>query len=348
VVAAVKDELPPIPGHLSQHNTRGNRLLLGALQEVFPVVEKTLADTPPHRVAIVVGTSNSGIREGELALAHHRRHGAFPPAYHYAQQELGSPSMFLADFLRTRGPAYTISTACTSSARAFISAKRLLAADLADVVIVGGADSLCRMTLGGFDSLSALSRGGCRPFAAGRDGITIGEAAAVFILGKSPAPIRLAGFGESSDAHHMSAPDPTGAGAEAAIRQAAQSAGVGEAGEVAYVNLHGTGTPLNDSMEAAAIHRVFGDRVPCSSTKHLTGHTLGTCGALEADIACTLLENPGLPLPNQQLTADSTDPALPDIHLLRADASEHLRGKKILSTNFAFCGNNTALLFSTE
>lgn len=233
----------------------------------------------------------------------------------------------------------TISTACSSSARAFITARRLLASGQADVALVGGADSLCGLTLNGFDSLESLSEQHCQPFAAGRDGINIGEGAALFLVSLEPAPLALLGDGESSDAWHISAPHPQGEGAERAMRIALARAGL-EAEQVGYVNAHGTATRLNDEMESRALARLFPNKVPVSSTKVLTGHTLGAAGATEAALCCLLIER-GLPLPPQGETAD---PALAPIALVQEQGPVDI----IMSNSFAFGGNNVSLIFGKE
>lgn len=341
-VGAVQASLPTLPPELAQHDSRNNRLLLAALAQIRPQLQGWLDRVGPERVAVVVGTSTSGIEEGTAALAAFRQQGTIPGTYHYCQQELGEPALFLAALLGIRGPCYTLSTACSSSARAFISAQRLLAADLADVVLVGGADSLCQLTINGFASLESLSAGICSPFAASRDGINIGEAAALCLLTREPGPVALLGAGESSDAYHISAPHPEGVGAEAAMAMALSQAGI-SANELGYINLHGTGTRLNDEMEAKAVWRLCGASVPCSSTKHLTGHTLGAAGATEAALAWLMLTR-GLMLPAQRLTPEQRDATLAPIDLLLAP--RELAKPVILSNSFAFGGNNVSLLLA--
>lgn len=338
MVGAVQGELPSIPSELAVHNSRNNRLLLAALGQIRACVEQWRAKVGSERIAIVLGTSTSGIDEGIQALAAE----TVPAGYHYCQQELGSPALFLADYLGVHGPAYTLSTACSSSARAFISAQRLLAADMADVVLVGGADTLCGLTLNGFYSLESLAAAICAPFARDRDGINIGEAAALCLLTREAGPVALLGAGESSDAYHVSAPHPEGFGAEAAMRMALEQGGV-QPEQVGYINLHGTGTRLNDSMEAKAVHRLFGDKVPCSSTKALTGHTLGAAGATEAALAWLLLSE-DLPLPHQAYPASERDESLAPIDLLLAP--QPLARPLVLSNSFAFGGNNVSLLLA--
>ncbi len=338
-VGRVEGELPAIPAALAPYASRNNQLLLAALAQIRHALGEALATFGPARVGLVLGTSTAGIGEAELAAAAARRGEAVPLVFDYRQQELGSPSEFLARHLGLEGPAYTLSTACSSSARAFISGQRMLAAGLVDAVLVGGADSLCGLTLNGFDSLESLSGTLCQPFDNGRQGINIGEGAALFLLSRQPAPLALLGVGESSDAWHISAPHPDGVGAEAAMGMALAQAGLTPE-QVGYINLHGTATRLNDAMESQAVYRLFGDRVPCSSTKPLTGHVLGAAGAIEAALACLLLER-ALPLPPQRVMTG--DPALAPIRLV--SGTTPLATPRILSNSFAFGGNNVSLLF---
>ncbi|UNP87809.1 beta-ketoacyl-ACP synthase [Aeromonas encheleia] len=314
-VGRVSAALPPVPAALSAYDSRNNRLLLAALAQIRPGFDELKARLGADRIAIVLGTSTSGIAEAEVAVAAAQAGQPLPAGFDYRQQELGSPSEFLARHLALTGPAYTLSTACSSSARAFISGQRLLAAGLADAVIVGGVDSLCGLTLNGFDSLESLSLARCRPFAAERCGINIGEGAALFLLSRERAGLALLGTGESSDAWHISAPHPEGLGAEAAMRMALLQGGI-EAKALDYINLHGTATKLNDEMESKALARLFGagETAPCSSSKMLTGHTLGAAGAIEAALCCLLMEQ-ALPPPPQ---GEAQDPALAPIRLVRA------------------------------
>jgi 3-oxoacyl-[acyl-carrier-protein] synthase-1 len=236
---------------------------------------------------------------------------------------------------------YTISTACSSSAKAFASAARLFAAGFCDAAIVGGVDSLCLLTLNGFDALESLSPERCNPFSANRRGINIGEGACVFVVSRRPSAIRLCGVGESSDGYHISAPDPSGRGAEAAIRAALADAGA-HPGDVGYVNLHGTATPKNDEMESEVMARVFGLDVPCGSTKSLIGHTLGAAGAQELGLCWLLLGDVNaarrLPAHGWDGVRDSR---VPPINLVGAGAS--FEREVFVSNSFAFGGSNAAL-----
>ncbi|WP_311790751.1 MULTISPECIES: beta-ketoacyl-[acyl-carrier-protein] synthase family protein [Pantoea] len=333
-LGAVEGELPAVPPHLAAHNTRNNQLLLAALAQIRPELDAAVEKHGAGRVAIVLGTSTSGVDEGD------RYRRAPYSDYHYQMQELGDPSRFLANYLQLDGPAYTISTACSSSARAIISGQRLIAAGLADVALVGGADSLSRMPINGFDSLMSLSEQRCAPFSRERNGISVGEGAALMLLTREPQPLTLLGAGESSDAWHMSAPHPEGEGAQRAMQMALNSAGI-TAQEVGYINLHGTATPLNDQIESRVVHRLFGNEVPSSSTKHLTGHTLGAAGVIEAALAALILRD-GLPLPPQDFSMTTQDESLPDCGLLLA--RQRLQKPVIASNSFAFGGNNSCLI----
>ena len=326
--------------------SRNNRLLALALEQVRPALEEALARVGPHRVACVLGTSTSGIGEAEEAVGRFHREGALSPGFHYAQQELGSPAAFISHQTGVRGPSYVISTACSSSAKALASAARLLNAGLADVVLAGGVDSLCAFTVAGFAALDSASRERCNPLSKNRKGINIGEAAALFLVGHE-GPVRLAGWGESSDAHHMSAPDPTGRGAREAIEQALGRAQV-RPHEVGYVNLHGTATPQNDAMESRAVADTVGLEVPVSSTKPLTGHTLGAAGALEAALSyLTLVDNPQGRLPPHWWDGER-DEALPPLRVVLPEGALGQPPRAVLSNSFAFGGNNAALVFARE
>lgn len=332
--------LPVIPASLASHRSRNNQLLMAALQQIRPDVDRAIAQYGSSRVAVIMGTSTSGIAEGEDAVQCSQRTGTLPSEYHYQQQELGDPSQFLRKLLDLNGVAYTLSTACSSSARAIISGQRLIAAGLADVALVGGADSLCRMPINGFASLEALSEGRCTPFAADRDGINIGEGAAMILLTREPAQVALLGVGESSDAWHMSAPHPQGEGAERAMVMALEQAGM-TGDDLGYINLHGTATEQNDRVEGQVIQRLFGNKVPCSSTKHLTGHTLGAAGATEAALGWLILTR-NLPLPPQDFSTSAVDASLAEIGLVTQP--QLLTKATILSNSFAFGGNNASIL----
>ncbi|WP_325891700.1 beta-ketoacyl-[acyl-carrier-protein] synthase family protein [Grimontia sp. NTOU-MAR1] len=344
IVGRVMEDLPEIPAQFQHQQTRNNRLALSAILQIQGAVETAIEKYGEDRVAVIVGSSTSGISNGEVALSEQLQTGALPENYHYCQQELSNLSDFISNYFGLSGPSYVVSTACSSSGKVFLSAKRLLQSGMADAVIVGGADTLCRLTLNGFHGLESVSSGLCRPFEEGRDGINIGEAAAFMLLSlerpEEAEPIALLGAGDSSDAHHISAPDPEGRGAEEAMLKALTEAGLSP-DKIGYVNAHGTATPLNDAMESKAISRVLGNDVPVSSTKPLTGHTLGAASAIEAAICWQILRhNLTLPVPAEQVGRD------PDIAPIRlVSAGERLEKHAILSNSFAFGGNNVSLIF---
>ncbi|MCO5413765.1 beta-ketoacyl-[acyl-carrier-protein] synthase family protein [Ralstonia mojiangensis] len=333
-------ELEP-PEHLSAYDCRNNRLLLVALAQIQSAVERARTQYGPRRIGIVLGTSTSGVDAAEAALRHAKEHGNLPDAFDYRQMEIGTLAPFAAAALGTTGPAYTVSTACTSSAKAFASARRLLQLNLCDAVVVGGADSLCELTLQGFASLESTSAARTNPMSRNRAGINIGEGAAVFLMTREQGPVRLAGVGESSDAHHISAPDPTGAGAEGALRAALADAGV-DASAIGYVNLHATATRKNDEMEAHLMARVFPTGVPTSGTKPLTGHTLGAAGATELGFAWLTLADEGITLPCHIWDGEA-DPALPTLDLIE-DTCRLGSGRYVMSNSFAFGGSNASLI----
>jgi 3-oxoacyl-[acyl-carrier-protein] synthase-1 len=339
MVGRVTEPLPALPETLASLDCRNNRLLAAALDQIAPAVAAVRDAVGPHRIAVLIGTSTSGIAEGEAAIQALHRQGRLPAAFHYRQQEIGTTAEFAARYLGLSGVRYTISTACSSSANAVCSAQRLLDSGRCDAAIVGGADSLCQLTLNGFDALESLSPEICNPFSANRKGLNIGEGACVFLMTRSPAPVRLFGVGESSDGHHLSAPDPDGRGAEAAIRAALAAAQL-EPHQIDYVNLHGTATHKNDEMESRVMARVFSE-TPCGSTKPLIGHTLGAAGAQELGLCWLLLqENEGRRLP-QHLWDGVKDHSLPDINL--ATGGERWTRGLFVSNSFAFGGSNTAV-----
>ena len=314
---------------------------LEALGPTFVKLGQMLS-TRPDMVPVEFATALERMQEKVAEIPVERIHAI-------VEQELGAPASFLADWLGLSGPVYSLSTACTSSARALLSAHRLLQQGLCDAVLCGGVDSLCRLTLNGFSALEAISAERCNPFSANRHGINIGEGAALFVMTKEPvanaSSIALLGGGASSDAHHISAPEPTGAGAQAAMRKALASANVA-AQEIDYLNLHGTATQHNDAMESLAVQALFPQGVACSSTKPLTGHTLGAAGALEAAF-CWLSLSPynsdGLLPPH--LWDGQADPTLPRLPLVDADTRlRRAQGRRLMSNSFAFGGSNLSLI----
>lgn len=342
VVGKVLSKLPNIDARFIHKNTRNNRLALSSLLQIETQIKDAIKQFGSDRIAVVVGTSTSGISDGEQAIANISETGVLPSDYHYHQQEVGNLGQFVADYFELEGPAYTVSTACSSSGRTFLSARRLLNSGLVDAVIVGGSDSLCKLTLNGFHCLEALSSDACLPFSANRKGINIGEASAFMLLSKqkNKSGLALLGAGDSSDAHHISAPHPDGKGAIEAMQKALNDAQL-KPTDIGYINAHGTATKLNDDMEAKAIYSVFSDTVPVSSTKPLTGHTLGAASIVEAFICCLLLtEKIDLP---KQINDGEFDPALADVNFVKEP--QKLKHPAILSNSFAFGGNNLSLIF---
>jgi 3-oxoacyl-[acyl-carrier-protein] synthase I len=344
-VGAVTATLPELPQELLSYRCRNNQLMLAALIQIRDEIELLQNKVDPDRIAIVLGTSTSGIAETEIAFEHYVRSGDWPKNFDYRQHEAGGLAEFTARYLGLSGPAYTIATACSSSAKVFASARRLIASGICDAAIIGGSDSLCQMTVNGFNALEALSLERCVPFSANRAGINIGEGAAAFIMTRDEAGVNLLGVGETTDGYHISAPDPSGDGAVAAMKQALADASLSPE-DIAYINLHGTGTVLNDVMEGKAVSSVFPPDTPCSSTKAMTGHMLGAAGAVEAAILWLSLNsgyNPGVLAPH--LWDGVQDPEIPVLNLVEPGAEFQMGTKTaMLSNSFAFGGNNASLV----
>lgn len=343
-VAGVDDIV--LPDALAEYDCRNSRLaLLGLQQDGFmAAVEAAIGRYGRQRVAVLLGTSTSGILESEQAYRHRNpATGALPDAFNYrTTHNTYSVAGFVRSVFNLEGPAAVVSTACSSSAKVFASAARMIEAGLVDAAIVGGVDSLCLTTLYGFNSLELLSPRPCRPFDAERDGISIGEAAAFILLERAASTldvdaVLLLGAGESSDAHHMSSPHPEGLGAQMAMSAALKSAGL-TPGDIDYINLHGTATPSNDAAEGKAVAALFADRVPCSSTKGATGHTLGAAGGLEAILGALALQQ--LVLPGGVNTVN-IDPAIPIQYL---NANRPGTPQRVLSNSFGFGGTNCSLV----
>ncbi|NQE49444.1 beta-ketoacyl-[acyl-carrier-protein] synthase family protein [Herbaspirillum rubrisubalbicans] len=345
--AVAEDTVLPDDSHLPlRERSRNNRLALAALQGIRPQVDAAIARYGAQRLAIVLGTSTSGIAEGETAFSQRGASGNFPAGYHYGQQELGSPAIALQLTLGTSGPVYVQSSACASSGKAIASAARLLNMGLCDAVLCGGVDTLCEFTIAGFTALESVSAQRCNPLSLHRQGINIGEGAALFLLTREPASVELSGWGESSDAYHISAPDPEGKGAQLAIREALRRAGL-EPAQIDYINLHGTATAQNDAMESHVVQTLFGLNVPVSSTKPFTGHTLGAASAIEAGLCWLLMQddNPDGRLP-PHLWDGVADPALPALQPVVLGQCLGRPLRHVLSNSFAFGGSNVALVFS--
>lgn len=334
----------PLPARLAGFECRNHRLAWLALQQ-DGFEEAVAAAARRHgrdRVAVVIGTSTSGILETEAAYRHRDpMTGRLPKDFCYRRtQNTFAAAEFVRAALHVGGPALAISTACSSSAKVFASAARMLAAGWCDAAVVGGADSLCLTTLHGFHALELVSDEPCRPADRDRKGISIGEAAGFALLERAvPGELSplLLGYGESADAFHMSSPHPGGLGAALAMAECLTRAGR-EPDGVGFTLLHGTATRTNDSAEDCALATVLGERAKCSSVKGFTGHTLGAAGILNAVIACLCLEEGFLP---PSLNTRTVDPDFSGWVLLR---EERTATRAILSNAFGFGGSNASLL----
>ena len=336
-------EAVDLPRALASFACRNNRLAYRAatidgLPEAVAVARDRYG---PRRIAVILGTSTSGIEELEQAYRQ-REGGRLPPTLEFRDtHDVYSPARMIKALFRLEGPSFVISTACSSSANALATAVDWLDAGVIDAAIVGGVDSLCLTTLRGFQALELLSPEPCQPCGADRKGISIGEAAAFFLLERH-APngdrrIGMLGYGCSNDAHHMSTPQPDGIGARLAMTRALEKATL-EPSDIDYVNFHGTGTPFNDSVEDLAVHATFGAQTPCSSTKGWTGHTLGTAGAFEAIVAALCIRHGLMP---GCINVAQLDPRL-RCNVLHENRSAAVR--RVLSNSFGFGGNNCCLI----
>jgi len=334
-----------LPESLAAWDCRNNRLAWMGLQaDGFADAVAAARDKyGPSRVAVILGTSTSSIGETEESYTHLTADGRFPPDQErprvHTPHSLG---MFVQAALGLEGPSETISTACSSSGKVFASAERLIRLGLIDAAVVGGVDTLCGSVLYGFNSLELVSPQPCKPFDATRDGISLGEAAGFALVERAEATtadgLYLLGYGEASDAHHMSTPHPQGLGAERALDDALARAGV-TTDAVDYINMHGTASTKNDEVEGALVTRRFPESTHASSTKGFTGHTLGAAGIVEAAISLLSLET-GL-MPGTVNTTQLDTDCGPQIKLKPARGEV----KVALSNSFGFGGNNCALIF---
>ncbi len=332
-VGKVNETLPEIPE--LQWATRTNALILHALDRL----RGSWNHIAPERLGVVMGSSNSGIQEYHESW---QKNGVTDIGLHLL--EVGNVAGFVAHATGAKGPCYSLSTACSSSAKALASAARLLRAGVCDAVIAGGGDALCNYALQGFNALQLVSDTRCKPFTLQGGGVNHGEGAALFVLTlgtPDPGDILLAGYGETADAYHTTTPEPGGQQATRAMNLAMQMAGLSSA-DIDYVNLHGTGTDANDSMELDAMRSTFGAKQPpCGSTKAYTGHTLGAAGALEAGICAALLKRGNGQLPAQPWLAQHDAP-----HDINFSPRAERPLRHCLSNSFAFGGNNIALILS--
>ncbi|GLS27443.1 beta-ketoacyl-[acyl-carrier-protein] synthase family protein [Marinibactrum halimedae] len=337
-------ESTELPTHLRAFTCRNNQLsALTLSQDHFAHrVQEKISQYGSHRIGVFIGTSTSGIHDTEKAYLENENNGvSLPEWYNYSgSHNIYSCAEFIRQYFALNGYSTAISTACSSSAKVFASAERAIASGLCDAAIVGGVDTLCLTTLYGFNALQVVSPDICKPSNLNRLGINIGEAAGFAFI--EPATedddgFGVLGYGESSDAYHMSTPHPEGKGAALAMQKALNKAQL-SAADIDYINLHGTGTPANDLSESKAIVSVFGSQTPCSSTKGWTGHTLGAAGIIEALFSLFTLENQWIPA---SLNTDNIDPdIMANINTLSRDT----RVQYTLSNSFGFGGSNCSLV----
>ena len=343
-VGAIPGELPALDRKLAGFDSRQARIAQLVTVPMLPAIERAKQRWGAGRVGLILGTSTAGIAESERAWAHHRDTGSLPADFTLERQHaLYATVEIVRTLTGVRGPGYVVSTACSSSGKVFASAKRLLHAGIVDAVLVGGIDSLCKLTVRGFASLEVLSSEPCRPFSSERRGINIGEGGALLLLerpGTEGIGVELLGVGESSDAHHMTAPHPQGLGARMAMERALARAGV-PVDEIDQINVHGTGTSMNDETESRAIRDLFGeipDTLSVVATKGYTGHMLGAAGATEAVFVAATIERAELP---GSIGADPVDASLGvPVELVRRQRAT----RRVLSNSLAFGGSNVSVL----
>jgi 3-oxoacyl-[acyl-carrier-protein] synthase-1 len=335
----VPGALPSLPRSLAEYDSRLARLAQLSLADLTTPLRRACARWGADRVAVLMGTSTGGILESERAYAHVKAHGALPAGYSLERSHaLDAGLKVVRSLAGARGPAYLVSTACSSSAKVCAGAMRLLDAGLCDAALVGGVDSLCRLTLRGFAGLEVLSPEPCRPFSSERAGINIGEGGAWILVERAgDGRARLLGVGESSDAYHMTSPHPEGLGALLAMQRALAVAGVAPA-EIDHINVHGTGTRQNDAIEGMAIRRLLGERTPVVATKGYTGHLLGAAGATEIVLTIAAIEGEYLPASVGGAPLDETIGVT--VNLTRRAA----KTRAALSNSFAFGGSNVSVL----
>jgi 3-oxoacyl-[acyl-carrier-protein] synthase-1 len=334
-------DLAPTTELPSSADVRLTRIALTAARDVVVAAREAVERLGARRVALVLGACTGGLQASEVAFTY-LRNGQEAPGYdHDLQHPVHVAAFLLADYFGAKGPVLTVSTACSSSAKALAIAARLLRRGQADAVIACGADSLCTTTLSGFRALGALSSGTTRPFVADRDGISIGEGAGFMLVERGArGDVFLAGVGESADAHHISSPDPTASGPASAIRHGLAMAGL-SASQIDHVNAHGTGTPQNDDVECRAIAAVFGDSIPITSTKPMTGHLLGAAGITEAVIAAETIRRGIVP---PTITQGDLDPAI-RANVIRTPTA--MRVRAVVSNSLAFGGSNAAVVVTS-
>ena len=336
------ENLPHVKNSFYENHV--NRLSESVLLQMEKSIEKAVQEFGNERIGIFVGSSDNGSEASLSALQEFKETNNYPKNYRLKMQQADFAAEFIADRFQIKGPIFTHSSACASSASAFASARNWIEAGFCDAAIVGGVDIETETVVLGFDSLEAVSMNPANPFSKNRSGLTIGDGAAFFLISKKKenAKFEILGIGESADADHVTAPRADGEGAVLAIQKALDDAKI-KSTEIDYINLHGTGTKLNDAMESVAVNRVFGCDVPCSSTKGLTGHTLGASGALEAAFCCLTLDKKNAEhfLPVHHFDGER-DLEIPQIHLVKKGETS-ARLNICMSNSVGFGGCNVSL-----
>ena len=313
-------------------------LIDAALNQIDEDIELLKKNYLPNRIGIIIGSSNTGVSEAQKIIEKAFQNNTDLPKSIIEDLELGTPAEYVRVKTGFSGPTFTISTACSSSLKVFQSARQLLDNDICDAVLVGGVDGRCDFALNGFNALGALSKTHTNPFSKNRNGINLGEGAALFILEKGDDGIKLLGVGESSDAYHLTSPDPSGTGAISSMQSALKDANLTPK-DIDFINMHGTGTTANDAMESLAINTVFGENILCASTKPLTGHTLGAAGAISMGLSWLMIKYNFI-IPHVFDNEYANDCA--KIHL--STGQENTEIKRVLCNAFAFGGSNASLI----
>ena len=322
----------------TRHDMRFLDLMIAATNQIQNALDEIKSKYSKNRIGIVLGASNTAVHEAQKHISTKLSTNVMPDAFSVSMLELGSPAELLRDMIGVTGPTFTISTACSSSIKALDSARDLIQNNLCDAVICGGVDARCDFALNGFNALEALSHKMTNPMSKNRDGINLGECAALFIMQRGEDGVRVMGCGETSDAYHPTAPDPTGAGAMESMRRAIADADI-NASDIDYINMHGTGTIANDAMESHAIYDVFGDKPICASTKPLTGHCLGAAGACSVALSWLMLNNNFI-IPHVY-DGEFADDCAP-LRLAMTTDTQNI--KNILCNAFAFGGSNSTII----
>jgi len=335
-----------------RYKMRSTRIEETALDQISDEIEIVKNKYGADRIGVCVGSCDNGM---EFSIIGHRayfQNGEFPKDYSLEMQGADYVATFVSEKYGLKGPACNFSTACSSSACAVIKAAEMIQGGIIDAAVVGGVDLSSDTVLVGFNALETISDEITNPLSKNRHGITLGEAAAFCVISKDPihvednaASIQLLGWGESADAYHMTSPDPSGAGAEKAIRRALERAEI-KPEDVDYINLHGTGTKLNDSMETKAVDAIFGNyKVPVSSTKSITGHTLGAAAAVELAVCYLAINNIGLPI---HVWDEEQDPELPVLNIVDKKTKNPEKVNICISNSFGFGGANACLVIGKK